>query len=334
MASIIAPQSAQLSPAARQLNVDPAMIAVPVHLNAQVTLSSGQSNIVLGDAFRNPLPVPLEIHELKWSLTTVPTSGSQTTAHGLMIELQMAYQNYQITSAGVPLHALAPLVNSRDENNAFAGVSGGTFIQDTYGAAFGRMPFDEPIYLLPQDQLNISLNHKSIVPQDITVNVGISGRAVLSIPRVRKLPYLAVWSPSALDIGTALANAPARVDSTEKDLVNNSGAALILRRLIGRVVLSTQTQSGAFSFVSLGDSPDARDLVLCQIRNSHGVGIVKQATPMGVVFPPPSFSIEAPMHMPPNSYLLSTLTTQGFTNAANAYKANLAMVMVGYREIA
>lgn len=331
MADIVA-----TSRGSRRLKLDPYTTATPVNLNAPATLSPGDSNTVLGDAFRNPLPIPLELHELKWSLQTTPPptpSGMLTTAHGLMVECSIDYQNYPITAKPVPLHALAPLISSRDENNAFAGVSGGTFIQDTYGVAFGKMPFDEPIYLLPGEQLNISLGHKSIVPQSITVNVSVSGRGVLTIPKVRRLPYVAVWSPAALDLSTNLTTAPLRVGSSEKDLVNASGAPLSLRRLVGRIVLSTPTTAGAASFLSLGDSPDARDVVNIQLRDSHGVAIAKDPTPIGVVFPPPSFAVETPMVLAPNAYILGILTTNGFVSAASSFKALVTCSMVGYREI-
>lgn len=309
---------------------DPYTTAVPVNLNGQVVMNPGDTGAAIGSALKNPLPVPLELHELKWGLAAMVqvVSGvavGTVSLSGIAVEAAIRYGAIPITAAPIPLAALSRQVNSRNENNAFTGASNGTFIADQYATVFGRIKFDEPIYLLPGEQLDVALNHRSLISSPITANISLSGRGVRSIPRHRKLPYWAQFTPQAFAIDQAQANAPLRADSTPDDLVNRSGAELTVRRLIGRVMLS--------SVGSIGDSPDARELVLVQMRDSHGLAIVKDATPFGVVFPPPTFALEVMFQLQKDDFLLSTLTTQGFTNAATQFRANTSIAMLGYRAI-
>lgn len=307
-------------------SADDAGFVIPVTLTASAFLNPDDSAPLNSDAFKNPLGVPLRIHELKWALQTTPTAGLVHLLSGLAVECTLAVGVNPITNTSVPLYNLGATIDPEAE------IGGKTYTGSNFsGQVFGVWKFDEPWYLEPGEGLNVQLRHRSLVPSPINVLMAISGTPVCDLPKRRPLPFVSAFtgSPIVLDPGTTdLTRA-----STERDLVNPLPTAVRVRRLIGRLSVVSTPDANTI-YVDPNTRHAVRDsLINMTMRDSQGVPTVGNSSPFGAVFPAPTHSIELPHIMAPGAYYLATI--KGTTMAvADNIKAHASISLVGYRDIA
>ena len=298
---------------------------VPVTLTATAVLNPGDAAPMNADALKNPLGVPLRIHELKWVLAATPDSPKVQVISGLAVECSMAVGANAITNTTVPLYNLGPSIDPEAE------VGGKTYTSSNFTAqTFGVLKFDEPFYLAPGEGLTVQLKHRSLINSPITVYLSISGTPVCDIPQKRMLPFVMCFTASSitLDPGTT----DVLRQSTEQDLVNPLSVPVKCRRMIGRLtVVSTPDANTLYADPNTRHAVRDR-LVNMLMRDSQGTPTVKDLTPFGSVFPDSLHSIEIPFVMPPGSYFLASLigTTMA---AADSIKAHPSISIIGYREI-
>lgn len=308
-----------------EVPTDDSGFVIPVTLTGSAELNPDDAAPLNSDALKNPLGVPLRVHELKWALQTMPTSPNVYLLSGAAVECNIAVGVNPITNTSVPLYNLGPTIDPEVE------IGGKTYTGSNFtGQCFGVWKFDEPFYLEPGEGLDVQLKHRSLVPSAITVTMSISGTPVCDIPKRRPLPFVSSYTaaPIVLDPGeTDLTRA-----STERDLMNPLPVPVRVRRFVGRLgVVSTPDASTIYWDPNTRHA--VRDVLINMVmRDSQGVPTVGNSTPFGAVFPVPTHSIEIPHLMLPGAYYLATLTATVMAEADDI-KAHPSISIIGYRDI-
>lgn len=306
-------------------DADDASFIVPITLSAQAVLNPDDSAPLNADALKNPLGVPIKVHELKWALYT--NTGDPEVVNlisGLAVECVISVGVNPITNTSVPLYNLGSTLDPEAE------IGGFVFPEDFTGQVFGVWKFDEPFYLEAGEGLQVQLKHRTLINQPITVTMAISGIPVCDIPKRRTLPFVSSFTatPILLDpTSTDLVRA-----SNERDLVNPLSVPLRVRRMVGRLSV-VSTPDADTVYVDPNTRHAVRDVLLnMTMRDSQGTPTVKDSTPFGAVFPVPTHSMEIPHVMPPGSYYIAKMTATVMA-AADNIKAHPSIAIIGYRDI-
>ena len=322
--------------AQRQAKVPPTRLddgdfSVPVNLTAAAVLNPDDAAPLNSDALKNPLGVPLRIHELKWSLQTSPGVDSQDNVNiyllsGLAVEAAIALGVNPITNTTVPLYNFGPTLEPEVE------IGGHTYTGTNFsGQVFGVWKFDEPWYLLPGEGPNIQLKHRSLVSSVINVTVSLAGTPVCDLPKKHSLPFVSSYTASPIQLDTTSTDLTRQ--STERDLVNPLPVPVRARRFVGRLSVVSNPDANTV-YVDGNTRHVVRDaLINMTMRDSQGTPTVKDSTPFGAVFPIPTHSIEIPHIITPGSYYIATLKGT-VMKASDNIKAHPSISIIGYRDIA
>lgn len=314
---------------------------MPVTLTGQIILNTTDQSGMNSDAFKNPLDLPLRIHELKWAMINqAPTSVFQNSRlAGNAIEASISFKDQKITNAPTPLYNLGHTTDPVSELPAMPSI---VFGQGTIQlpVAFGVWKLDEPFYLASGEGIDIALKHRGTTANPIQVSIAISGTTVQKIPARRMLPYIAPYIVSPIDL-----NPTATIivqQSTERDLANSLGVDLDVRRIIGRLTVYIGGTDGSgnpyvtIDPISLHGIRDS--LIFMSMRSSRGIPVAGDAlgVPFGSVFPAPFHCIEVRHRLRPGGYYLVKVCEPPTALMAEAfnYQAHASISLVGYRELA
>src|SRR5258707_7835735 len=93
---------ARLGPYFPRTQFDPKGGSMPVHVSAKVTLQSNTTQPANTDALRNPLNLPMEIHEIKFQLRG-PTGASTAALTGGTMACRLELGSEALTQGLVPI---------------------------------------------------------------------------------------------------------------------------------------------------------------------------------------------------------------------------------------
>ena len=306
-----------------------------VAITAQVTLNPGDSIDLPADALRNGLGESTLIDTLRWTIDAqeqVESSDPPTGTVGFpggSVEITIKYGDKQITSGEIPLYALG-VSDGQDVEHAILGVADDTNTEMLLGAyASGVWEFDHPMTMDAGDTLAIHLTHHGVQNLPCVVSLALTGRAGRDLPRSRWLPFISSWSAPALNPADPTSTAPVVVTSTERDLINRTGAPVKISRFVGRMMRLgvsgaplgggsvVQNNERPFPSVQEGVSgqpasnwfPGAVDNFLTvSMRDSRANDNIPTAAPFRQVFEPESHSWECPHELEADGYYIAQLS--------------------------
>jgi hypothetical protein len=313
----------------------------PVSLTGSITLNPGESKVVNVDALRNLGKQPIAIHEIKFVASTLTAvtpiaffapselelalgpGGKAPPATAAALEASIRVGDLAVTRAPVPVNLLGPRRCSFMESLGSTGtMEASATAQFTFGLIHHVWRLDSPIILKGGQFLEVTLGHRNFFSYGLTAYVVASGRVLPTMPKTMHLPYVASFTPASFD-------ATARIikTSTERDLVNDLGVPLNVKRFTGRVTTTMSAGAGALTEVNAGLNSSALTL---KMRSFSGVKTVQHATPFENVFDVMTAAWECPHTLPPGGYWIAELTHAGLQNT----KAHAAIALHGTREVA
>jgi hypothetical protein len=311
----------------------------PVSLTGSITLNPGESKIVNVDALRNLGKQPIAIHEIKFVASTgaavtpvvffAPSegatgpAGAAPPATAAALEVSIRVGDLAVTRSPTPVNLLGPRRCSFVEA---LGSTGSMSVQAAADYTFGLIHhvwrLDSPIILKGGQFLEITLGHRNFFPNGITAYVIASGRVLPTMPKTMHLPYVASFTPAAFNETAGITKT-----STERDLVNDLGVPLNVKRFTGRVTVAMISDQGALCEVI--PTLNSKQLTV-KMRSFSGVKTVQHATPFENVFDVMTAAWECPHTLPPGGYWLIELTNAG----SGVALAHAAVALHGTREVA
>lgn len=219
-----------------------------------------------GDALRNLTEKVLRIREMRFHINhTVGMGTTLSQSEFALMTFQLRLGNNPITSQYVPLAAMCEPIDMSQE----AAATEGSF---RFGPPAVR--FRKPVLLSPGEAITYSVLHTiavgnrdvdvTLVCEEATSNVGVT-------------PWISFWnSPSHTDGSGDFEDL-----SGESDLVNPFARSMFVERLIGRVIFNDGSVSGS---TIPGMTRSFLDLIRVRIDDHLGRQIVRDPTPMGVLF--------------------------------------------------
>lgn len=297
---------------------------LPVSLTGSVSLSPNSTQPVNTDALKNPAKLPLAIHEIKFVASTGATpvsavaigtgGGTVPPASASALEATIRLGDKPITKAPVPLNLLGVRRSAAIEVLA---KPDGTNI---YGLVHQTWRLDAPIILQGGQALDIAIGHRGFYPYAISAYVTISGRFLSGMPKTMQLPYVAPYIPTAFQPTTGTSDALVRI-SAERDLANELGVPLQVKRFTGRVTTIAAGLSQAWDTVPMVNS----QLLTVAMRSSSGVPTVRNDTPFEMVFDAHTASWECPHLLPPGAFWITTLKCARTTTTVVQVQPSIAL---------
>lgn len=323
-------------------------IVSPVFLSASTTLQSGSSSGVNAVALRNPLELPMELHEVRIQLSG--WGGLVRQWLGGVVAMKLDLGQYQLTNGFVPVGVLsrAQFINANSAGESWtSGAVIAGYDSETTNDFTWR--FARPLFVPAGAAVVPTFLHRgfAVLPgpdggvAPIKVRVGFSGNTLRAgtAPKRVCLPYAAAWTSGMYDYGTAW-----RAASAETDLVNPNGEQLNIQRFCGRLIeLDLESQTVAEAMRSVHDL-DWLGVGGVEVKMADSLGrrTVHNFTPFRQVFSGQTRSWEAEgAYLEPRSYYMVQLRSRGYPSpppavepVADSETAYQALVsMVGWREV-
>jgi hypothetical protein len=194
-----------------------------------------------------------------------------------------------------------------------------------------QMKLARPLWLPPRGFITAEFQHRGLIQDNITAQVGIAGRILLDkepAPRKLFVPYVSHWASKVFDMfGTNDTDS-----STENDLINPFDVPLHVQRFVRH--MSGFRVASASNF----DLDDAfgdihQNLMQVRIISSDGSPTIPVFSTVGTVFPRMTRSWECEHEVAPGGYYLAYLNKLSPANqTVDAIRGQEFYGMVGYRE--
>ena len=280
----------------------------PIVLFGQVTLSSGSSELVNAISLKNPTPHPIEIHEIRFnghSVSLAMAAGIVGARFALPGDLGVSdnFIPWWLFDRSEQLH----YGESVQENSSQ--------IPDDISEADYVWRLHTPLLILPGEILTPNLQHNGLIAADIACTITYNGRVRVGmpIPSSRVIPFIAVWNAPSIDFAYLVSQYSAggpndfTVDSEspENALINSSDSVVVIRRLTGR--LMTENQGNNNTIFSDEIQPIIDMLVNVQMQTSYGFQIVRDFTPVRLLFARDTRDYELYLPLQPGEYLLAQI---------------------------
>lgn len=324
---IFTPKAKVLPPAPpKPLPAAPALLeSEPVILSASAVVQPNSTSGFNAIALQNPLKLPMEVLEIRVQLAcATPIAGSA-------VGLKLSLGSFDITKDYTPVHCFDAARNEYGELYGFA--------NNTYYNSFSWR-LSTPIFVPGGAMINPVAQHRGFTSSPITVTVSYLGRSLpegTRAPSTVKLPYIASYASKTFDTFSASTDAD---QSTETDLVNNTGSPFNIERIVGRVSSSYFDANQALNVDLSADA--ALRLLSVRMSDSQGNGIVPRVTQFGQVFPFATHAWRVDSVMPPGGYYMAYLTKAAAgpsspnyalsTFGVNQYQSQVTIAVVGWRE--
>lgn len=279
---------------------------LPVSLTGSVSLNPNSTQPVNTDALKNPSKLPLAIHEIKFVSTTGATpvaavaigagGGTVPPTSASALEVNIRLGDKPITKTPIPLNLLG--VRRSAVLEVLAKPDG----TNIYGLVHQTWRLDAPIILQGGQALDIAIGHRGFYPYAITAYATISGRFLARMPKTMQLPYVASYVPTAFQPTNGTSDTLVRT-SAERDLANELGVPLQVKRFTGRVTTIAAGLVQSWDVVPMVGS----QLLTVAMRSSSGAPTVRNDTPFEMVFDVHTASWECPHLLPPGAFWITTL---------------------------
>lgn len=296
------------------------VLKMPIHLYGSIGLQAGSQASVNADALKNIHSDPMEVREMKFFMIS---SGSQTRLVQGNLDVAISIGKIPITNGFVPIWNFGPTVNYGLENiNTVS--NGGVY----YNIQCYRWTLSKPMWVPPNASFQVSFYNRAVKDSTVTGAIAISGYTLKGkAPGATTVPYAAAYvSPSFEYLKTALT-----ANSTEKDLVNNTGKELQVERLTTRWPFWQENPNTGNTLTGI-DGPGT--FVLGRFDASNGSPLIADFTPLALIAGP-RMAWELNMTLPPKDYLIARLKSSaptGSTTVTGLYAA-YTFGLIGSREV-
>jgi hypothetical protein len=314
----------------------------PVVLSSSVLVQSNTAGVQPSIyALRNPLTVPIEIHQIKFFCRlTSPTQLPPPLGAGPIIGVQLLYgsKNISLTQGVIPLNLLsgADVVENVTVRESASDITAGG--QQNY--SFYTVKLRHPIWLAPGELITPMFTHAGQINQPILVDIAFCGRVLskkAQPPRRIRLPFFSAFLTPIFPQSDVY-----NFVSTEKQLVNPSKLLLHVDQFIGQISLFPQygaaNDSGStdnFEAIDTGTGSTS-DSIRVGMVNSDGYPTIPVLTPFRLAFDLWTRVLAAETDLPPNGYYIATidcLTPVGATPPVDRTQMQVGIGMRGWYEI-
>lgn len=303
---------------------------LPTLMYDVVTAQSSGEQVFRADAFKNTTGMPIEVHSMRVLLEYVnpgvaPAATSLRVDAGAVIALRIALGGSQITRGYVPTWNIC-----RSNNRTETYMGNGLYAY--------TIAFTHPIPLAPGASLSVQAKHLGFTPASIRVGISFAGKRGTGLQSPRRLPYVVYWqSPTFAYTQAAVYTTPPSV------LVNDSGRAFNVDRIIGRFAAFSPTHNGAAwsataRIFSDFNDPTSQGVTSASLRLSMAQDrpVLSEFTQWRALFGQTG-AIETDFIMRPNDYMVADVqhvagpATLG-TNPPPFFQANAGISLVGWRD--
>lgn len=290
----------------------------PVFLTASGVFQSGGSSSLNQQALVNQTGLPIEVMELRFAI--LPTAGDTLT--GGAFSVQLTYMGeFAMTNSFCPVWSFARSYNMIDEMGLNA----------TNGISHFRLKLARPLWVPPGGFLTADVQNKAQTPNNATLYMGVSCRALLDKeprPKSVKVPYVSFYASKVFDAwGAADTDA-----STETDLANPFGGPLKVQRFVHRMNIYDTTNSLNHEYDN-GYADLGSNLFQVRMMSSNGEPLVPVFSTVNQVFSRMTRSWEVEHEVMPGGYVLAYLNKLAPPNLSTGlYQAVDYISMIGYRE--
>lgn len=295
----------------------------------------------------NPNGEAMDIHEIKFAVQpynpelTLDQEASGVYARGLMtggqISVALQLGANPLTAGPIPVwnFGLASYLDEEEQTAYPNGLS-----ERTDG--FYSWKLKHPLFIPAGAALSVSAKATGLVPQDTLITVALSG---VTRPDEQRssviLPYIAQWLSPPFD-QTARGSA----ESTASDLVNMFDQDLWIERFMCRLA-ATYLPRGVITVngvvqPDVNDAGtavfDANDVLTATVKGSDGAVIVRDPTPLRLLFGSRNRAWQVSARLPPQQFIKVALSKipapEGYSPVqASEHLAQAFISMVGWRTV-
>lgn len=293
----------------------------PLHLTATTTVQPNSSTGVNAVALKNPNGQPMEILEIKWSLSQ-STFDNEDLACVIGCKLDLG--NFPLTNGYVPIGLFG-----RTENLWAEQVSDGdlTICINEFSWKLPR-----PLYVPADSVLVPVFQHRGLVNADVNVRISYAARTLpLGAPPPKKLalPYAAFYAGKPFDESDSGTD-----NSVETDLMNPFAEPIIIQRFGGRCMVFTN--SGSVCNEARADDSIGSIQYNVRMADSFGRNLIQNLIPFRLAFSALTrgWEVENAL-MDPKSFITAYLRKDlPFQGAPSPGQLTQAMIsVVGHRVV-
>jgi hypothetical protein len=307
----------------------------PLHLTASTNLAANSSGGVNAISLKSPSGEAMEILEVRFSITAVPTVSSTLSpaysTYGAVIACKLDLGKYPLTNGYVPValfgrseELMAEQITDVGSSNLFNAVC------NEYA---WRPP--HPIYVPKGAVLVPTFQHRGITPFDLNVRISYAARLIpdgTPAPKRVMLPYVAAWGSGTFDAAVTGTDR-----STETDLVNPFKEPLYIQRMVGRVINVFVATNRVDEGITTPTETVPALLWNVRIVDSHGHPVVQKFTPFRLVFSSVtrSWDMDPSVTLAPMSFYSAYVRKDvlGGYPALNSLNTQAFISIVGWRDV-
>ena len=310
-----------------------------LHLSSQILIAPGQQLAVPSAPLTAPPGCGLLIDLIKFEVAALlednPSNTNQAALAyhgGLLIAGQFKLGDAELTKGFIPLAMFSPALRSSAEQSSL----------DTQytTAALSHYVWTpkEPIYVAPGQTLVPVFENRGFLSANFRVRVSYVARPVMGrFQGSRRLPYVMSWQSQVIDLnGTEV-----DVESTEKDLINNSGSMLSVEAIVGRLaeiymlggasyptqIIEGVRDTGSDYFATAMYQSKA------SLTSSWGARPIREWPPWFAAYDPFTRAIIGEHEMPADGYYIAGLRSGAIAPGLGASQVFAQVSVIGSREV-